>query len=526
MGDSVVRVAGGELRGASEASVRSFLGVPFSRPPVGSLRFRPPQPVEGWAGVRDARHFGPAAMQVRTILETARGLTGPLSEDCLTLNVWTPDEARIAGPLPVLVWIHGGSFVNGSGSVPWYDGTALAAHGDVVVVTINYRLGPFGFLDLADIGGGGYAGAGNAGLLDQITALRWVRDNIAAFGGDPHVVCIVGESAGAMSVGTLLATEAAKGLFHRAILQSGAPLAQSHAASTHVATELFRALGLDLDRGGLDRLGVLSASEIVDAANQVALRQQAAAFTGTGGSFAWAPVVDGVVLHEPPMGSVAGGASSSVPVLIGTTADEMRIARVLAPDLEPVDRLELARRLTSGWGEDGPDILAGYEAMYPADGPDDLWWSIASDRTFGLPTAAFTDARARLGAPTWAYRFAWRSPVRDGYFGSAHTMEIPFVFGTFDAIGAPELLGEVTPAMEVLRGRMQDAWVAFATTGCPGIESLPEWPDSRAVGRPTMVLDEICRVVDDPVAPAQALWAGVAGSESRSPAHDDLGASR
>ena len=510
MDNTVVRVAEGELRGRQEGSVRAFLGVPFARPPVGSLRFRPPQPPEPWTGVRDALEAGPVSMQVPTVLETGRGMPSRMAEDCLTLNVWAPVGAvPPARRRPVLVWVHGGAFVNGSGSIAWYDGSTLAARGDVVVVSVNYRLGALGFLHLAELDGENYAGSGNAGLLDQVAALSWVRDNIAAFGGDPDAVCLVGESAGAMSIGTLLATAAAKGLFHRAIMQSGTPVAQRNEGSVEVARRLFGQLGLPWDRSGLARVCQLPASEIIAAADQVVLLHQAAASAGTGGSFAWSPVVDGVILHEEPMTSVSAGASSTVPVLVGTDADEMRIIRVLAPDLPTIDRSALESRVTDSWGRHGPEILAGYGTMHPGADADDLWWSIASDRTFGLPTAAFIEARARSGAPTWTYQFSWRSPVRQGYYGSAHTMEIPFVFGTFGAAGVREFVGEVTAEMECLAAQIQDAWVAFATSGRPGTERLPAWPAVDVDTKPTMVLDEVCRIVDDPSGPVQALWAQV-----------------
>jgi para-nitrobenzyl esterase len=447
------------------------------------------------------------AWQVLTVLETGRGSHGPMSEDCLTLNVWTPEGAGRSGPrLPVLVWVHGGAFVNGAGSLPWYDGSALAARGDVVVVTINYRLGVFGFLDLAEVGGTDYEGSGNLGLLDQIAALSWVHENIAGFGGDPNTVCIVGESAGAMCVGTLLATDAAKGLFHRAIMQSGTPVAQQRPGSIEIAAGLFAKLGLPWTRAGLDRLCELPASELLAAADHVSVGQQAGSLTATAGSFACSPVVDGVVLGGDPMAAVWGGASATVPVLVGTTADEMRIIRVLAPDLAAIGHSELESRLNANWGPRGMEILAGYEALYPGAGADDLWWSIMSDQIFGLPTAGFIDARAHHGAATWAYQFAWRSPVRDGHYGAAHTMEIPFVFGGFNAPGATQFLGEITEEMQALAAGMQDAWIAFASTGRPGVERLPAWPPVHLDARPTMVFDEECGLVESPGASVRKLW--------------------
>ena len=400
MSDPVKQIAAGGLRGRTDGSVDVYWGVPFARPPVGPLRFRPPQPPEPWTGEHNASRPSPMAWQVPTVLETGRGSRAAMSEDCLTLNVWTPQAAGGSGEgLPVLVWIHGGAFVNGAGSLPWYDGSVLAARGDVVVVTINYRLGILGFVDLAEVGGPDYAPSGNLGLLDQVAALSWVRDNIAAFGGDPNVVCIVGESAGAMSVGTLLTSDAAKGLFHRAIMQSGTPVAAPRPGSIEVAANLFRELGLAWTAAGVDQLCELQPSQLVGAADQVAVRQQSASFAGTGGSFAWSPVVDGVVLGEDPMGAVWAGASATIPVLVGTTSDEMRIVRVLAPDMGAIGRSDLEARLSANWGVQGPEILVGYEALYPDADADDLWWSIMSDRIFGLPTATFLDAERAMPHP-------------------------------------------------------------------------------------------------------------------------------
>src|SRR3712207_215533 len=246
---STVMTAVGEVAGELGDGVHVFRGIPYARPPVGELRFRPPQPPEPWAGARPATAFGSIAMQSPSPLENLFGAAErpSMSEDCLYLNIWTPglDGAR----RPVMVWIHGGAFVTGSGSTPWYDGTRFAARGDVVVVTLNYRLGAFGFLHLADLIGESFVGSGNAGILDQAAALAWVRDNIAAFGGDPENVTIFGESAGAMSVGTLLALPAARGLFQRAILQSGAASnAMSRERANEVAGRLLEALGIPREK--------------------------------------------------------------------------------------------------------------------------------------------------------------------------------------------------------------------------------------------------------------------------------------
>jgi para-nitrobenzyl esterase len=506
MDELVVTVDGGRLRGWRKGSLGVFNGVPYAEPPVGPLRFRPPEPVREWDGVRDAGSAGPVAVQAPTVLETTRGMCDEMSEDCLTLNVWTPRPSnRATEPLPVMVWVHGGAFVNGSGSIPWYDGSALAARGDVVVVTINYRLGAFGFLDLSGIGGDAYDASGNAGLLDQLAALSWVKRNIAAFGGDPHRVCLVGESAGSMSIGTLLAATPAQGRFERAIMQSGCPMARPHSAAIETTAELLRELGVPTSSSGLDRLVGMPGPEIVAAADVIALRAQRAAAAGSTDAFTWSPVVDGRVLTRDPMAAIREGSSADVPVLIGTTSDEMRIMRVLAPDLPAIGDAELNARLEAEVGRHWEQLRSGYEKLHPGATADDLWWSVMSDRIFGLPTAAFIDARTRHGAPTWTYEFAWRSPAGDGWYGASHTMEIPFVFGTFGAPGVRAFLGDITPAMEGLSQHMQDAWVAFAHSG------RADWPACDGELRPTMVFDHACQLADDRARPMRDLWAAAGG---------------
>ena len=324
---SVVELRAGRLVGVRKEGVSVFWGVPYAQPPVGPLRFRPPVEGTPWEGVRQARSFGSIAHQFPTDLEQMQGrLDLPQSEDCLTLNIWTPqpDTAR----RPVMVWIHGGAYLNGTGAAEWFDGTSFATRHDVVLVTINYRLAVFGYLHLAGLSPE-EVGSGNCGLLDQIAALQWVADNIASFGGDPDNVTVFGESAGAMSVGVLLGTPGAAGLFHRAILQSGAASNVTTAEdATAVAVAVLAALGLSPDGEGVTRLRELPASEIMAAYGAVAVSHApdmaAARIVPT-----FAPVVDGAVLPQEPLRAIREGASSSVPVMIGTNRDEMEVMRLL-----------------------------------------------------------------------------------------------------------------------------------------------------------------------------------------------------
>jgi para-nitrobenzyl esterase len=446
-------------------------------------------------------------MQVPSALEVERGLSSEMSEDCLTLNLWVPEDARASAELlPVLVWVHGGSFLNGSGSMPWFDGTSLATRGDVIVVTINYRLGVFGYLDLSAMGGEAYAGGGNAGLLDQVAALSWIRDNVDSFGGDPGRVCILGESAGAMSIGTLLATPGAEGLFQRAILQSGTPVARSRVQAEAIAADLFDELGLKPDQSGVAALIDLDADTVLGAATRITARAMQAAQAGKRGAFPWSPVVDGVVVPDNPLESIGSGASSRTPVLIGTTADEMRILRRIVPDRPPITRSQIDEHLAELFGDRAEKAGAAYKDLHPGATLDDLWDALASDRIFSLPTADFVDRRVVAGADTWTYLFNWRSPVDGGRYGAAHTVEIPFVFNTFGAAGVAEFLGPVRTRTRALAKCVQDAWVGFATDGVPAATGLPGWPACAGNTRPTMILDDECRIVDSPFAPVQAIW--------------------
>ncbi len=498
MSDPIAHVTGGAIRGSMAHGVQAFKGVPYARAPTGPLRFRPPERPEPWPGVRDAVSFGRPAMQHPTVLETARGFREPCDEDCLYLNVWAPDDAsRRLEKLPVLVWIHGGAFINGAGSIPWYEGSTLAARGDIIVVSLNYRLGPFGFLDLSQFGDD-MATSGNVGLLDQIAALEWVSENVGVFGGDPRRICVIGESAGAMSVGTLLTVRAAQGLFQRAILQSGTPTAAPQRDSTEVARQVFGQLGLDWAHAGLSTLRELPSDAILRASAAVSMQRQSSAQAGATGAFVWRPVIDGVTVQCDPTAAIEAGAGSDVPVLIGTTADEMRVLRFLMPDLPEVRRDELVSRLRFVHGDQWASVLAAYEARFPRSTPDDVWSAMLSDRIFGVPTAEFIDARVRASAPTWTYSFEWRSPVLEGRFGAAHTAEIPFVFGTFGAPGAKDFLGAVDPVMRSLSGLMQEAWVSFATHGDPATSGVLAWEPCAPGSASTMLLGGECGMGPDP----------------------------
>ncbi|MDQ1394445.1 MAG: para-nitrobenzyl esterase [Acidimicrobiaceae bacterium] len=489
-------------------------GVPYAAPPVGPLRFRPPQPPPPWKGVRDASRFGPAAPQAISPLQgLVGGQPGRWSEDCLYLNVFAPTDGR-AG-LPVMVWIHGGAFIGGSGSARWYDGGRFAAGGEVVVVTLNYRLGALGFLELGAVAGDRYREAGNCGILDQLAALGWVRDNIAAFGGDPAQVTVFGESAGAMSIGVMLAMPAAGGLFHRAILQSGAASAyRTRDQAEHVTERLLAALG-----GPVEDLVAAPVERILEAQVAVTGSSDAASY------LAFRPVVDGVNVAEAPDRAIAAGRGADIPVIVGTNRDEMTLFLAFDRGIGEMSADQLDRRLGATIGASlwrrleggyraaraGLDGAAGFDGVATAAGLDgvaraELLVAVTTDLVFRIPALrlaeGLTTARA---APVWMYRFDWTSPAAGGRLGATHALDIPFVWNLVDVPGVELFTGEA-PGRRSLAAAMHAAWLSFATRGDPTTPLLPPWPRYAPPGRSTMVFDAECQVLDDPNGTERRIW--------------------
>ena len=501
MSATSVTIGQGSLEGLEQGGVLQFRGIPYAAAPVGDLRFRAPQPPASWEGVRDATRFGPMSVQESGGITAFLGdAVDSSSEDCLFLNVYTPacdDAAR-----PVMVWIHGGGYINGSSSTPWYDGTTLARRGDVVVVTLNYRLGALGFLWLGDLDDS-YRSSGVNGLLDQAAALAWVRDNIGAFGGDPDNVTIFGESAGAMSVSTLLAVPAARGLFHRAIAQSGAAHNTfTPAMGAAMTTQFMEHLGVT-DVDGL--LGA-SAEDIAKAATKV----EAKLFddpSGLGGptgialAMAFQPVVDGTHLPENPLLAVSEGRAMDVPFLTGTNLDEWNLFALMSPG--GLDDPKLLERLERIFGTGHP-VRDAYSVGRPGATPDDLWNAVLTDATFRIPAIRLVEARATATSPTWQYLFTWATPAFGGVVKSCHALEIPFVFGVLDNHGAELFLGgPVHDDLRALSASMQDSWLAFARHGDPG------WQQWNPTTRPTKRFDVECEVLSDPMAAERKVWDGV-----------------
>lgn len=497
MAGPVVETAHGHVLGTTGADgVRVFLGIPYARPPTGSLRFRPPQPPRPWTGVRDAVEFSPIAPQLLPKRPLLPGEPTRWSEDCLNLNVWTPglDDGR----RPVLVWLHGGSFLSGSGAGLPYRGHHLARRGDVVVVTLNYRLGALGFLahpDLLDDG----SGAGNWGLLDQLAALQWVADHAEAFGGDPGNVTLFGESAGAMCVSTLLGARRPPKLFRRAIAQSGGPVTLSMETAAETAELLATEVGVEA--GAVWRLRDVPVPDLLKAQARLGKR-------GVGEGLLLGPVVDGGLLDRPPLEAVAAGRSEGVSLLAGSNRDEMTYFVMGDPQLLALDDAGLLERLERTIGEDAGPAIEAYKALRAERGdsasPLALWCAIQTDWVFRMPMLRLLDAQARHVDQSYAYLFTWTSPMAGGLLGACHGLDVPFVFGSLIHPDIARFTGE-GPAAEALADYVQEAWLAFARNGDPSLPAL-SWPPHDGERRPTMVLGPERLVEDDPLSGERQFW--------------------
>jgi para-nitrobenzyl esterase len=486
----IVETAQGRLEGFAKDGVLRFNGIPYAKPPVGPSRWRMAEPPEPWSGLRDAARFGPIAPQLRGTAEALIGGTpGAQSEDCLYLNIWTKD---CRGRRPVMVWIHGGAFVTGAGSLGTYNGKFLAAHGDVVVVTINYRLGALGFLNLRDATDGKLPATGAEGLSDQIAALRWVKQNIGAFGGDADNVTIFGESAGAMSIGALLAAPSASGLFHKAILQSGAAhIGRGRENSAKIA-RLF-----------LDALGTHDESHLAAAGIDALLKAQAAILDmprDTGG-LPFGPTIDGDLLPARAIENVRGGTCRGVPILTGTTMEEWKLFTAARPKLRIMNEAKLRRYAAHLVGEEHSDALL---RIYQGK-PFDRWNAVMTDHSFAVPAARLLEAQAPH-APVYAYRFDWRSPLLRGFLGSCHALELGFVFGTYNRKMAGAFFGS-GPEADALSQAMMRSWIAFAHAGDPSCEATGAWPHYDAISRATMMFgDGAPHVANAPDDLRRAAW--------------------
>ncbi|MFJ6940100.1 carboxylesterase/lipase family protein [Streptomyces sp. NPDC101132] len=484
-----VRVAGGLVRGCREAGVAVFRGIPFAEPPVGALRFAAPRPVRGWDGVRPAVSYGPPPPQgghfgMDALAADAAG------DDWLTVNVWSPDPGPGAG-LPVMVWIQGGAYSIGTSGLPEYDGGRLARDG-VVVVTFNYRVGLEGY--------GLFEGApANRGLLDQIAALEWVRENIGAFGGDPGRVTVFGQSAGAGSVAALLGAGRAAGLFRRAVAQSVQGTFFTPELAADIAGACAAELGLRptaADLSGVDPARLAAAGDAIGAkAGQWADRWGPAAHR----AIPFSPVVDGESLAATPWRALADGAGRDVDLLVGHTRHETRLLAALDGVLGQVtpEQAEAALRV---YGP-GPDAALRYREAFPDAGPEELYELVCSDWLFRMPSLHLAEAQAAAGGRAHVYELAWAAPGMGGTLGACHGLDVPLVFGNLDRGRPAVLIGEgPNPEAEELSARMRAAWTAFAAGGDPG------WPAYDPGRRAVLLLDTGPAVAAYPEEASRRLW--------------------
>ncbi|GAB2753515.1 carboxylesterase/lipase family protein [Streptomyces bullii] len=492
--EPVVHTAAGAVRGRWEDGLAVFRGIPFAEPPVGEARFAAPRPARGWDGTRDASAFGPPPPQDLGIAGRPGVLDTPEGDDWLTVNVWTPDPDPVARR-PVMVWIYGGAYKLGHSGSPGYDARLIARDGDLVVVTLNYRVGMEGF---ARIDGA----PANRGLLDQVAALEWVRDNITVFGGDPDQVTVFGESAGAGSVASLLAMPSAAGLFRRAIAQSVPGTFFSDELARDIATALAAEAGLRptaADLSTVDPRRLTSAGEALSAKMlQYVDRWGQVAPTVT----PFSPVVDGEILPTTPWQALASGAAGDVDLVVGHNRDEFRLFVALSGRLGQIsdEQATSALRLFAPTGE------RAYRAAYPRATPGELFERVQTDWLFAMPSLRLAEARLAGGGRAYVYELTWPAPVNGGAFGACHGLDIPLLFGTYQAdLGALLFAGvEPSPEAEALSSRFRASWTAFARSGDPG------WPAYDTERRLTQVLDAQPEVRPYPQEASRRLWEGYA----------------
>ncbi|MDP3659500.1 carboxylesterase/lipase family protein [Phenylobacterium sp.] len=488
----------GPVRGIAGEGYSAFLGLRYAAPPTGALRFMPPAPPVPWKEPVSATAYGapPVQMYARPSGEASSALGRSLypvfpharetregREDCLFLNVWTP--APDAKKRPVMVWLHGGGHVYGSGSWPSYDGTNLARRHDVVVVTLNHRLNAFGYLNLASAMGETYAKSASVGLLDIVSALEWVRANIEAFGGDPSNVTLFGESGGGGKVSALMAIPAAKGLFHKAMVQSGAglraiPADKAAESAALVLTELRVA------KGDTAALNALPAAQIITACYAVQAR--------TPGSLSFGPVLDGVVLPRNPFDPDAPAQSADIPLVIGTNKDEMTLFLASSPWFGTLTEAQLVERADQIAGARAPALLAALREARPGYSPTYLLAALMSETAMVADSYREADRKAAQAAPVFMYRLDWETPIADGVFKTPHTLDIPLAF---DNIETARVFVGPGPEPQILADQMSAAWAAFARNGDPSTPKLP-WPRYDPVRRATAVFNVESRIVRDP----------------------------
>ncbi|GAB2870726.1 carboxylesterase family protein [Streptomyces deserti] len=493
--EPVVRTAAGAVRGRREDGLAVFRGIPFAEPPVGEARFAAPRPAAPWDGVRDAHAFGPPPPQDLGIAGRTAVLSAPEGDDWLTVNVWTPDPDP-AARRSVMVWIYGGAYKLGHSGSPGYDAQHIARDGDLVVVTFNYRVGVEGF---ARIGGA----PANRALLDQVAALEWVRDNIEGFGGDPAQVTVFGESAGAGSVAALMAMPSAAGLFGRAIAQSVPGTYFSDALARDIAAALAAEAGLRptvADLATVDPRQLTSTGQALSAKmGQYVDRWGQVAPTVT----PFSPVVDGEVLPTTPWQALASGSARDIDLVVGHNRDEYRLFLAMAGRLGRITDEQAASALRL-FAPGGPEGERAYRAAYPEATPGELYERVQTDWLFNMPSLHLAEAQIAGGGRAYVYELTWPAPAHGGAFGACHGLDVPLLFGTYQAdLGALLFAGvESSPEAEALSSRFRASWTAFARGGDPG------WPAYDTERRLVQVLDAEPVVTAYPEETSRRLWEG------------------
>lgn len=495
--DLVVETTAGPVRGKALSAGAAFLGIPYASPPIGAQRFLPPQPISLWREVRDATRPGPIAPQLPSRLARVMGdFDLAQSEDCLTLNIWTPAIGHKA--LPVLVWFHGGAFTSGSGQLPWYSGETLARRGGIVVVTVSYRLGPLGFLYLPGLVGG------NMGLQDQRAALRWIAANVARFGGDPRNITVSGQSAGARSGLILMGDDSMNDLFHRVILMSGSFGIRTSSTEAAARTSFEFARALDVDPADLRALQSVPVERLLRMAAEVARKHRE--FGNSRLPFDAVP--DGKVVSPDPAAQALRGRALDIRVLVGTTRDESAAHLAFDPEAIQTDEQRVHTAATKWLGDAADQRLNELKRQWPHSSPYSLLVHLVTDLTFLHGTVSFAEKRATAGRPVYLYRFDWQSPLQR--IGACHCIDLPFVFNNFDNwMGAP-MLAEGDPAtMSGLAAAMQDSFLSFIRDGIPDCDATPPWNPYTHPERTTMRFDEIVEPAGDL---AGVRWRGSFGS--------------
>ncbi|MFX1277882.1 MAG: carboxylesterase/lipase family protein [Promethearchaeota archaeon] len=495
--DIIVETTHGKVRGYSRRGVIKFKGIPYAAPPIGNLRFKAPAPVEPWSDVLDATKYSSISIQPESRLEAMFGEPLPQSEaECLTLNVWT--QGLDNNKRPVMFWIHGGGFITGTGAT--LDGSRLVLRGDIVVVSINYRLGYLGFLHMPDMPDT----TANAGILDMVAALKWVKENISTFGGDPNNVTIFGESAGGMAVSTLLATPSAKGLFHRAIPQSGAAnkFGFNPVNAIKVYEDLIQKLGVK--KGDIEALRKLPAERFIVPQTETNGFQARGIRVG--------PVVDKSTLPVHPQEAISEGFAKDIDIFIGTNLDENKLFLIWDPKAFELTEEGLYKyinsfmRIANQKESKGKELIENYRESRKT--PRDIADAISTDYTFRIPSIRLAEAQSKYQKNVYMYLFTWQSPLGGGKYGAMHALELAFVFGLFGDkdIGISPARTEET---QKLSGQMMDAWIAFARSGNPNHKNIPELPPYDKKNRATILFDKEVTIENDPYGNERVAWDGI-----------------